>query len=189
LEQLIKLVKLFIRQLPDRQSILSVYAVIVTLVYSWTLFTSFYKLPSWMFYLTISQILSVYAYSLSMDLVESILALAGVLFLESTLFLALRKRDEFQSRSILVVLVVLISFMLRLALFQTFEDIEGFLSGELIWWAITLPLGMLLAVFAPKSRKVRNILEGIAEHTTVFLYIYLPLSFISLIVVIARNLL
>jgi hypothetical protein len=30
--------------------------------------------------------------------------------------------------------------MLRLALFQTYEDIEAFLSGELIWWAITLPL-------------------------------------------------
>ena len=184
-----KLVKLFFGRLPDSKSILGVYAIIVTLVYSWTLFTSFYKLPSWMFYLTISQILSVYAYSFSIDLLESIIALTGVFFLEFTLFLALRNRDEFQARSILVVLVVLISSMSRLALFQTYEDIEAFLSGELIWWAITLPSGMLLAVFASKSKIIRNILEGIAERTTVFLYIYLPLSFISLIVVIARNLL
>jgi hypothetical protein len=182
-----KLIKLFLERLPDSKSILGVYAVIVTLVYSWTLFTSFYKLPSWIFYLTISQILSVYAYSFSLDLVESILALGGILSLEFTLFLALRNREEFQARSILAVLVVLISSMLRLALFQTYEDIDAFLSGELIWWGITLPLGMLLAVFAPKSRRVRNILESIAERTTIFLYIYLPLSFISLIVVIARN--
>jgi len=124
-----------------------------------------------------------------MDLAESILALTGVLFLEFTLFLTLKNRGEFQARSILVVLVVLISSMLRLALFRTYQDIEAFLSGESIWWAITLPLGMLLAVFAPKSKRIRNILEGIAERTTVFLYIYPPLSFISLIVVIARNLL
>ncbi len=184
-----KVVKLFIGRLPDRQSILAVYAVIVTLVYSWTLFASFYKLPSWMFYMTISQILSVYAYSFSIDLAESILALAGVLVLEFTLFLALRNKDEFQSRSILAVLVVLISSMLRLALFQTYEDIEAFLSGELTWWAVTLPLGTLIAVFAPKNIRVRKILDGIAERAAVFLYIYLPLSFISLIVVIARNLL
>ena len=189
LEQLIKLVKLFIGRLPNGKSILSVYAVIVTLVYSWTLFTSFYKLPSWMFYLTISQIISVYAYAFSIDLAESIIALTGVLFLEFTLFLALRNKEEFQARSILIVLVMLISSMLRLALFQTYEDIEAFLSGELMWWAITLPLGMLVAMFVPKSKRVRNILEGIAERAIVFLYIYLPLSFISLIVVIARNLL
>ena len=76
-----KLVKLFFGRLPDSKSILGVYAIIVTLVYSWTLFTSFYKLPSWMFYLTISQILSVYAYSFSIDLLESIIALTGVFFL------------------------------------------------------------------------------------------------------------
>jgi hypothetical protein len=182
-----KLVKLFLGRLPDSKSIPGVYAVIVTLVYSWTLFTSFYKLPSWIFYLTINQILSVYAYSFSINLVESILALAGVLLLEFTLFLALRNKEEFQARSILAVLVVLISSMLRLALFQTYEDIDAFLSGELIWWAITLLLGLPLAVFAPKSRRVRNILESIAERATVFLYVYLPLSFISLIVVIIRN--
>ena len=153
-----KLVKLFLERLPDSKSILGVYAVIVTLVYSWTLFTSFYKLPSWIFYLTISQILSVYAYSFSLDLVESILALAGVLFLEFTLFLALRNREEFQARSILAVLVVLISSMLRLALFKTYEDIDSYLSGELIWWAITLSLGILLAVFAPRNKKIRNVL-------------------------------
>ena len=182
-----KAVKWFVRRFPDRQSILGVYAVIVILVYSWTLFTSFYKLPSWMFYMTIGQILSVYAYSFSLDLVESILALAGVLFLEFTLFLALKNKDEFQSRSILVILVVLVSAMLRLALFQTYEDIDAFLSGELMWWAITLPLGMLIAAFAPKIIWVRKILGSIAERTTVFLYIYLPLSFISLLVVIVRN--
>ena len=127
-----------------------------------------------MFYMTIGQILSLYAYSFSLDLVESILALAGVLFLEFTLFLALKNKDEFQSRSILVILVVLVSAMLRLALFQTYEDIDAFLSGELMWWAITLPLGMLMAAFVPKITPVRKILNSIAERTTVFLYIYLP---------------
>ena len=182
-----KLVKLFLGRLPDSKSILGVYAIIVTLVYSWTLFTSFYKLPSWMFYLTISQILSVYAYSFSIDLVESVIALIGVLFLEFTIFLALRNREEFQARSIILAVVVLGTSMLRLALFQSYEDINAFLGGEVLWWAIAIPLGLILAVFIPKIRVVRNILEGFAERATVFVYIYIPLSLVSLIAVLVRN--
>jgi hypothetical protein len=182
-----KLFKLFAGRLPDRQRILGVYAVIVVLVYSWTLYTSFYKLPSWMFYLTIGQILSVYAYAFSVDLLESILALVGVLFLDLTLFLALKNKEEFQSRSILTVLVVLITSLFRLISFKGYQDIQGFLSGELTWWVIALLLGLALAVIAPKNKWVRKIFEGIAERSIIFLYIYLPLSLISLIVVVFRN--
>ncbi len=183
-----KLAKLFAGRLPNRQNILGVYAVIVFLVYSWTLVTSFYKLPSWMFYLTVGQILSVYAYSFSVDFLESILVLAGVLILDLTLFLALRNMAEFQSRSILMVLGVLISSMLRLILFPDYEQIEMFLSGELTWWAISVPVVLVAAVAVSKIEWARKILEGVAERAAVFLYIYLPLSFVSLLVVLIRNL-
>jgi hypothetical protein len=182
-----KLGKLFDGRLPNRQNILGVYAVIVFLVYSWTLFTSFYKLPSWMFYLTIGQILSVYAYGFSVDLLESFLVLAGVLFLDLTLFLALRNVEEFQSRSIIVVLCALISSMVRLTWFPGNKQTGAFLKGELIWWVIVFPLGLIVAVATSKLKWVRKILEGMAERAIVFLYIYLPLSLISLVVVIVRN--
>ncbi len=184
-----KLGKLFSGRLPDRRSIFGVYAVIVFLVYSWTLFTSFYKLPAWMFYLTVGQIMSVYAYAFSVDLLESILVLAVVLFLDLTLFLALKNREEFQSRSILLVLVVLGSSMLRLALFQGYEDPGLILSGEVTWWMVTIPLALVTALLLPKSDRVRKVVEGLAERAVVFLYIYLPLSVISLVTVIIRNIL
>jgi hypothetical protein len=183
-----KLSKLFDGRLPSRQNILGVYAVIVFLVYSWTLVTSFYKLPSWLFYLNIGQVLSVYAYAFLVDLLDSIFALAGVLFLDLTLFLALRNAEEFRSRSIIVVLVVLISSALRFMLFPDYEDISGFLTGEAVWWTIFLPLGFLTAVGISKVRWARKILDGIAERAVVFLYIYLPLSLVSLLVVLIRNL-
>lgn len=182
-----KLAKLFAGRLPDRQSILGVYSVIVFLVYSWTLITSFYKLPSWMFYLTIGQIASVYAYAFSVDLLESILALAVVLFLDLTLFLALKNREEFQSRSILFVLVVLISSILRSILFKSYDDIQSFLSGELTWWAITFLLALITAIAVPQNKWIRKVIESAAERTTIFLYIYLPLSLVSLVTVFIRN--
>ena len=182
-----KLPKLFSERMPDRKNILAVYAVIVTLVYSWTLFTSFYKLPSWLFYLSLGQILSVYAYSFSVNLVESIIALTGILLLEFTIFLVLKNKEEFQSRSIILTTVLLGTSMLRLALFQSYEDINAFLSGEVLWWVIAVPSGLILAVFAPKIKLVRTILESFAERATVFVYIYIPLSLISIIVIIVRG--
>ncbi len=140
-----------------------------------------------MFYLTAGQIMSVYAYAFSVDLLESILVLAVVLFLNLTLFLALKNREEFQSRSILLVLVVLSSSMLRLHLFQSYEDPGLILSGEVTWWMVTIPLALVTAILLPKSDRIRKAVEGLAERAIVFLYIYLPLSLISLVTVIIRN--
>ncbi len=182
-----ELVKWFVGRLPDKKSILGVYAVIVILVYSWTLIVSFYQLPSWLFYLTLPQIFSIYAYSFSLNLAESLLVLAGVLFLDYTVFLALKNRDEFQARSILVVVFMLASSMTRLAFLGSYESIDVFLSSRLVWWAITISLVLLLAIFAPRLKGVRSILEGVAERAVVFLYIYPPLSLVALAVVIVRN--
>jgi len=183
-----KLGKLLAGRLPGRRNILGVYAVVVLLVYSWTLVTSFYKLSSWMFYLTVGEILSVYAYAFSLDLLESTLMLAGVLFLDLTFFLAFRNMEEFQPRSILLALGILISSGLRLILFPDYEDIDSFLQGESTWWMIALPLALIVAVAGSKTRWVRKVIVVVAERTTIFLYIYLPLSLISLLVVFIRNL-
>jgi hypothetical protein len=182
-----KLYKLFAERLPDRQGILAVYAVIVFMVYSWALVTSFYKLPSWMFYLTIGQVLSVYAYVFSVNLLESILALAGILFLDITIFFVLKNKQEFQSRSILFFLILISSSMYRLAAFQDYGAIEKFLNGEAIWWLTALVLGLIVSVAGSKIKWVRMIVEGIAERATIFLYIYIPLSLVSLMILIVRN--
>lgn len=182
-----KLTGLLSRQWPDKKDIMGIYAVIVFLVYSWMLVTSFYMLPSWMFYLSIGQILSLYAYSFSINLFESILLLAGVLILEFTIFLGLRNNQEFQPRSILLVVFLLGLMMARLIVFKGYEEASTFVSTELLWWGIGLPTSLLLAVIGSKMRWLQSLLNIISERLTIFLYIYIPLSFIALIVVLIRN--
>jgi hypothetical protein len=183
-----RLTKFFAERFPDTQNILGVYSVIVFLIYSWTLIISFYKVPSWLFYLTIGQILSIYAYSFLANLVESLLILAGVLLLEVTIFFPLKNKDEFQSRSILMAFSILVSSMTRLLLYKSFEASEVFVSGELTWWILTVLLGLFFAITVSKRKKIRGIVEGIAKRVTVFLYVYIPISLLSIIVVIVRNL-
>ncbi len=182
-----RLPKLLAGRFPDIQNILGVYAVIVFLIYSWTLITSFYMLPSWLFYLSIGQILSMYAYFFSINLVESILVLVGILLLEFTLFYPLKNKDEFQSRSILTVFALLVSTMTRLLLYKNTETSEAFLSGELTWWVLILLPGILFAVLISKNKRLRSAIEAIAERVSILLFLYTPLSLISLLVVIIRN--
>ncbi|MBI5951026.1 MAG: hypothetical protein HY865_05170 [Chloroflexi bacterium] len=185
-----KTMKRAVGDFPDFGSVRNIYAVIVFMVYSWTLLTSFYNLPSWMFYLTVGQILSMYAYAFLMNLAESLCLLFAVIFLEITLFRMLKNREGFQVRSILLVLIVFTSITFRLILFKTSGETEMFSSGqELTWWLLVLVPSLLLVVFLPKINLIRGFLEAIAERALVFLYIYLPLSFVSIIIVIARNLL
>jgi hypothetical protein len=183
-----RLTRFFVERFPDSQSILGVYSVIVFLVYSWTLFTSFYKLPSWLFYLTVSQVFSIYAYTFSLNLIESILILALVLFLDLTLFAALRNKDEFQPRSIFLILVCLLSSMRRLVLFKEYKDTMSFLDSEFAWWILTIVFGVLSAVFAARFEWCKRFFRVVSDRMSVFLYIYIPLSLISFIVVLFRNL-
>jgi hypothetical protein len=77
--------------------------------------------------------------------------------------------------------------MWRLYLFQAYQDSSVFVSGEAVWWIVTAVIGVPLAIIAPKVIWLKNFFEGVAERTSIFLYIYLPLSFISLITVLVRN--
>jgi hypothetical protein len=183
-----QLIKSFAARLPDSRNMMGLYAVIVCLVYSWTLFTSFYKLPAWMFYLNLGEIASIYAYAFLFDLVESILLLLVVLFFEFTLFLYFNNREEFQTRAVIMTFALLCSMAIRLALFKDYEQMDGFVNGAPAWLALAIATSMLCGVLVSKSSAVRRIVGGFAERAVIFLYIYLPLSLLSVVIVIWRNL-
>ncbi|GAB4547146.1 MAG: hypothetical protein Fur002_22870 [Anaerolineales bacterium] len=172
---------------PDRQNIIGVYAFVVFFVYAWTLLVSFYKIPSWILFLTPSQILSIYAYNFSVNLLESFFVLLCLLVLDYTIFLPLKNKEEFQARSIFIAVILLASSMWRLIEFQEYSDVSAFVSGERAWWLYTLAIAFPVAILAPKIKKVREILQEAADRLSIFLYVYLPLSFISLVVLIIRN--
>lgn len=180
--------KLYSGRLPQRSEILGLFAVIVFLVYSWMLVASFYRLPSWLYFMTIGQILSVYAYAFSVNLLESLAALAFILLIDLTVFVFLRDMQQFQSRSILLFMVVAGSAILRMINFQDYGDIQRFLDSELAWGLLTFLLAILLSIFLPRFAFVRRVLNLLAERATIFLYLYVSLSLISLLVVLVRNL-
>jgi hypothetical protein len=161
-----------------------VYALIVLLVYGWTILWFFWKLPSWLFFMSIGEILVVVAYAMAMNFLESLC----VLFVPVLLgFLLPRKwfLDTFVARGAALVLL-----LLGYAMFLTTQlpSEEGYPKDLLVLTVFAI-LGIgLLAYILGKIPIVCKILEALSDRTIVFLYLSIPISLISLLVVVFRNL-
>jgi hypothetical protein len=161
-----------------------VYAIIVILVYGWTIYWSFWKLPSWMDFLPLGGIAAIYCYLLMSNFLESLLALLGVVIV-SLILPPKWFREIFVSRASVLAASVLISFMVFESHFnkpaEYFHELPVYLIPIIL-------LGGILAFLAGWIPIIRKGVEILAENAVIFLYISVPLSLLALVVVIARNL-
>jgi len=171
--------------MPDKRNIVTVLAVAMFLVYTWTLFTSFWKLPSWLFFLQAGEILSIYAYAFVVNFLESILLLLLVL-VPAILLPRQWWTDTFISKALALILIILGSATLHVSLYRTPDTRPIFVQGQFLWWVVTLLVALLLTWMAGRVNWIRSGLENIADRFVVFLYIYLPLTALAFIVVVAR---
>jgi hypothetical protein len=163
----------------------TVFAVTMFLVYTWTLYTSFWKLPSWLFFLQVGEILSIYAYAFVVNLIESVLLLLIVL-IPAVLLPRRWWTDTFISKSVSLILIILGSALVHMSLYRTPDARPGFVSGQSIWWIGTSLVAVILTWLVGSVNWVRSGLESMAERFIVFLYIYLPLTVLALLIIVAR---
>ena len=158
--------------------------MIVALIYIWTSLWFFWKLPSWLFFLNTGEIVIAFAYALATNLVESVAVLCAPLVLSMTL-----PKGWFYDRFIARGASLAISglgFMMYLA-FQ-FKTKDDYPSLSLKAWSLALALGIILFIvyLAGRLSLLRKLIEFLADRAIIFLYISLPLSIISLIIIIIR---
>ncbi len=170
------------KRFPEFSQIAAVYAVIVMVIYTWTIMWFFWRVPSWLYFLNIWEIVKIFAYSIATDLLETLVVLA----LPVTLAVILPPkwfREGFVARSVLMVLSGL-GYLIYLA--YQFHDTE-FYPTDAIRLALAVPLLMLVVVYlAGKNSILRKIIEFIADRATVFLYITTPISLFCLLVVLIQ---
>lgn len=155
------------------------------LVYTWTLFTSFWKLPSWLFFLQVGEILSIYAYAFVINFVESFLLLL-IALLPALLLPSRWWTESFIAKGFALILIILGSAALHMSLYRTPDTRALFVNGQLLWWLGTLGAAVLLTWIAGSVDWLRRALESMADRFLVFLYVYLPLTALGLVIVIAR---
>jgi hypothetical protein len=175
-------------KIPTRQEFFTVFSVIVFVVFSWTLYRMFYQVPSWLFYLSLTDILIILAYVLAFALLES-LFLLGILILLTFFYPAKLYREKIVAQSVLILLVFTIAAVI-------YQGNVGMLKKwglvELILFTLTflasLTLLILVASFLLDRFAIfKRLLVSFAERMTVFAWIYVPLSVLGLVVVLVRN--
>jgi hypothetical protein len=169
-------------RIPKAAQIAAVYAVIVFTIYGWTLLWFFWKYPSWLYFLNIGEILTVLAYSLATNFFESLLVLAAPV----ALAVVLPKKwfyDVFVARGLALVLPIL-GYMMYIA-FQ-FESKLDYPTEILNWAPVILGATLLLIFVVGKVGFLHKALEIFADRATIFIYLSIPLSIISILVVAIR---
>jgi len=172
-------------RLPTLDAIIPVFAVIAFLVYGWTTVVFLWKIPSWIQFLILGEILAVFAYSMTAALLES-LAILFVLLAACLVLPARWMRDVFVTRGTTAAVFMLGSIMLYMYRFSVVG--YSFISSLLSWTVVGLVVTLLLTFLSARLRGVVRAAAWISDRVTVFLFLLIPISLVSLVVVIYRNL-
>jgi hypothetical protein len=171
-------------RLPKASQIAPVYAVIVFIIYSWTTLWFFWKLPSWLSNLSIGEIFGVFAYVMATNLLESL----SVLLIPVLLSLLLPKKWFYDAFAIRGTALVLLLLAYAIFLTNQIRHEDGYPKSLLVWSIFVIfAIAFLVYVFG-KIPIVCKILEFLSDRSVIFLYLSIPISVISLVVVIFRNL-
>jgi hypothetical protein len=174
-----------LRRFPDVSAIFPVYAVIAVPIFGWTITSGFWKLPSWLNFLNFGEISAIFAYAMMTAFLESLLV-CGLVLLLCLLLPARTFRDQFVVRGTWLAMGLTLSVLGHAA----WRGITRFTYTDvsLVTWSILSTL--MIAVMTILSGRVRfmaKLAEWISDRLTVFLYILIPVSILSILIVFVRN--
>lgn len=171
------------KRLPPFQTILPVYAIISFMVYGWTILVYFRYLHYWLAFLNLGEISAIFCYSMLADLVESLIIIT---FLLAICFILPPRffRDMFVLRGTLFVIFVLLSISLFIILFP---DLNAYSGVALPWLFATLVGAVFFVVFVTKIHFVVRAITWLSDSTIIFLYVLIPVTALSLLIVLIRN--
>ena len=173
------------RNFPPLPDLIPVYSVITVMAYGWTLVAALWVLPSWALFLTVSEIFSLFAYIMTASLFESLVAI-GALALTAAILPARWLKEDFVVRGTWLTIVLYSAMMI-------FHGLNSGQEGGLVrfwnaWTLAAIAVAVMAVRLAGRLSALRGLARWLSDQLTVFLYLLLPLSLVSLLVVIGRNL-
>ena len=175
---------IFKSRLPDRHDVFIVLSAILVAVFSWSIRGFLFVFPSIVMRYAVAEVVAIFSYMMAFAFMESLLIM-GCLVFASIILPKMWFREGFSYKGFLVVLVGSIAFIR----YQTFLGAELPEMKTIFLWAGELFFGLIfLILLFHFVQRLQAILVSVAERFTVFAYLYIPLGFLGLVVVIIRNL-
>ena len=175
-------------KLPTRQEIIPVFSSIAFIFFSWSLYRMFWKVPSWLYYLNIKEVLILAAYVLAFALFESLVALGFIVLL--CMFLPTRRfKDKFAIQGSTAALLIGAGAVALQRKIGVIYDLEAWQILAYPALALALLVGLILAAsyIYDRFQPLARLASALAERMTVFAFIYAPLGLIAAVVVLLRN--
>ncbi len=174
----------FKNRIPALAEILPVYGAISAVTFVWSMIQFTWNLNSWLYFSTPGEILTIFAYTMTAHLAESLL----ILFALTAFFFILPSAwtfRQFTAKATLTALLLFSVLIYRNSYFPT-KALSELPQRQ---WLLIFGALALIAVFPfGKAEAARAFIENLADRAVVFLYITVPLGVLSLIAVLARNL-
>lgn len=169
-------------KIPPFHEILALYATIVFLIYGWATITFFWKVPSWLYFLSLEEIAGILSYTFASSLLECTIIL--FIFLFASLVLPSKwLYNRFAVRGSLMVYAL----TFWVVLFTLNSLIQLPTTGDVITFSIGVLLTSVLAmILADRISVVQRLIITVGNRLTVFLYLWLPLSLIAILVIVLR---
>jgi hypothetical protein len=172
-------------RVPPWQDLVPVFAVCVLITFSWSIIWFLYKLPSWLSFLSGWSILAILAYGLVFAFLESV---AFLLFLVILAILLPRQWLGVAFKTYGTLIILMLTFWL--GLIQSLSTLR-------LWSDVRLMTGLFMvlttvviaSILVRRSTRLCTAISTLAERSTILLYVYIPLSVVSLVIVVARNVL
>jgi len=177
---------MLLKRLPPFHDVLPVFAVIATMFYGWTMVIFLWKLPGWLFFLNTQEIVRIFAYQMTTNLIESLCVLLLLLLLCMTLPSGVLKA-VFVVRGSMVGLILIGSMMLFL---NRYVSVGSEFGGNMVWWMLgAILIAIAVAVLSTQFRLLRVSISWIADQLIVFLLVLMPLTVLSIIYILVHPLL
>jgi hypothetical protein len=180
------------RKLPGRAEALSVFNVLIFVVFGWSIRGFLFEIPSFLLYLNLGDITAVVFYMMAFAFLECVL-LTGGLVLVSLILPSSWLKTGFAYKSFLIILVATTGFILfqgyyKVGFFQNllnndYSPFRPVLIGMCIGFMV---LAGLFWLFHNRPR-LQKYLSTFIEQFSVFSFIYVPLGVIGILVVFVRN--
>jgi hypothetical protein len=173
---------------PNLKTIVPVFAVVAFPIYAWTIVAWLWKLPSWLYFLTPLEIASIFSYAMMTALLECLFALSLIVLVNVVLPPQLF-RDVFSVRGTWMALGLLLCFLGNGG-WRVARVISGYklpFISLTAWLLAGAFLTFWLVFFSTRSKHMTSFGAWLSERLIVFLYIQIPVSIISTVVVLVRN--
>lgn len=171
-------------RLPKFQEVITVYAVNVVILYTFSIWFSIQDFSkNWVLHLDTRDIFGLFSYVILGAFIESLLMTSVLVFTHFMLPPSI-SQGRFTLYGTILTVTFLLALMLRNNSYVGIGHILQDNNSIFIFFTVS---ALLLFFLSGRLKIVRQAIEAFADRCTVFLYFYLPLSLFAVIIVLFRN--